>query len=304
MATVGEGSAFHVRWSAVFGGAFVAMGLWLLFQLLGLAAGLSSIQPGETNSLKAIGLGVGIWSIIAPLLALFCGGVVTARLAGPVTRGIGALHGAVLWGLTTVAVVYMVTAMVGAAVRTGVQAGAGIVRGASSAVGAAGAGAVATGALEQALGPINDRRRAEGRPTVSAGEVQAVTQDMLSRAAQGRDVDRNALIQAITRNTDLSRADATTLVNQIESQISGGASALQQGGLSAAETTGGVLWVLFGSLLLSLGAALLGAALGVSQRQRWEAAQTGPSAEVPPIRPIPRGPGEPPRVTPPEAERH
>jgi hypothetical protein len=306
MATrVAEGSVFHIRWSAVFGGAFVAMGLLLLFQVLGLAAGLSAINPNETNSFKAIGFGVGIWSIVAPILSLFGGALVTARLAGPVTRGIGALHGAVLWGLTSVAAFYLAAMAVGAVVRTGAEAAAGVAQGVGQAARAAGAGNVATGALDQVLGPINQRLRAQGSPTVTSGQVQAATQDVLSQAARGGTVDRNALISALTRNTNLSRVDAATVADEIEGQISGGAASVRQGGISAAKTTGGVLWVVFGSLLLSLAAALIGAALGVSQRQRWEAAHTG-LAETPelPVRPIPTGPGEPPRVTPPETGRH
>jgi hypothetical protein len=242
---------------------------------------------------------VGIWSIIAPLLALFGGAFVTARLSGPVTRGIGALHGAVLWGLTAVSAVVLTTMAMGAIVRTGVEAGTGIARGVGSAAGSAGLG------LDQVLGPINQRLRAQGSPTVTAGQVQAATQDVLSRAARGGSVDRNALIQALTRNTNLSRTDAETVAGQIEGQVSGGMAGLRQGGLEAAKTTGNVMWGLFGALLLGLAAAVVGSALGVSQRQRWEAAHTG-LAEAPemPVRPIPTGPGEPPRVTPPETGRH
>lgn len=306
MATrVAEGSVFHIRWSGIFGGAFVAMGLLLLFQVLGLAAGLSSIDRNESNSLKAIGLGVGLWSIIAPILALFGGGLVTARLAGPVTRGIGALHGAVLWGLTSVVAFVLVSMAVGAAVRTGVEAGAGVAQGVGQAATSAGVGNVASGALDQVLGPINQRLRAQGSPTITAGQVQAATQDVLSQTARGGTLDRNALIQALTRNTNLSRVDAATVADGIEGQLAGGAAAMRQGGINAAKATGGIFWALFGSLLLSMFAAVIGAALGVSQRQRWEAAHTG-LAETPelPIRPIPTGPGEPPRVTPPESGRH
>lgn len=306
MATrVAEGSVFHIRWSAVFGGAFVAMGLLLLFHTLGLAAGLAAVDPNESNSWKAVGLGVGIWSIIAPLLALFGGAFVTARLAGPVTRGIGALHGAVLWGLTAISSLVLVTMAVSAIVRTGVQAGAGIAQGVGAAAGSASAGSMASAGLEQALGPINQRLRAQGSPTVTASQVEAATKDVLSQAARGGSVDRNALIQALTRNTSLSRSDAESVATQMESQVSGGVAGLREGGIQAAKTTGNVMWGLFGALLLGLAAAVLGSALGVSQRQRWEAAHTG-LAETPelPVRPIPTGPGEPPRVTPPETGRH
>jgi hypothetical protein len=43
-----------------------------------------------------------VWALIAPLIALFVGGWVAARGSSIYTRGQGASHGLVMWGLTTV----------------------------------------------------------------------------------------------------------------------------------------------------------------------------------------------------------
>src|SRR3954453_4415337 len=104
----GGTSTFHISWGAVFGGTFVALGVWILLHTLGLAAGLTAIDPDNARSLKGVGIGAGICSMIAPLIALFAGGFVGSRTAGVIDRGTGALHGAVMWGLTTVAGVLLV----------------------------------------------------------------------------------------------------------------------------------------------------------------------------------------------------
>jgi hypothetical protein len=303
-AAAAEGSLFHIRWSAVFGGAFVALGLLILFYTLGLAAGFSAVDPNQDNSLRAIGIGVGIWSIIASLLALFAGGFVAVRLAGAINRGIGALHGAVLWGLTTVGAVLLVFMAVSSAVRTGVRAGSGL-------VGAASPSAVVdavTGNLDQVLDPINQRLRAQGMSTVTVPQIRAAIRDVINTAVAQGELNQQTLVRSLAQNTDLTRNEAQSLAQQIQQQwnqaTAGVGSTLRQGGIAAAETAGDVMWGLFVALLLGLIASVGGAVLGVSWKQRWEAEHLG-MVEAPEtgVRPVPPGP-EPPRVTPPESGRH
>ena len=91
-----------LRWGAVIAGGAVAIGLWILLQVLGTGVGLATVDPDDTGTLRGAGIGTGIWSVIAPLIALFSGGYLAARLSGTVQRGIGAVHGLVLWSLTIV----------------------------------------------------------------------------------------------------------------------------------------------------------------------------------------------------------
>jgi MFS family permease len=91
-----------LRWSAVFAGAAVSVGLWLLLQTLGAGIGLSTVDPNDPNSLRSAGIGTGIWTVIAPLIALFIGGVVAGRVSGTISRRSGAIHGLVLWSISAV----------------------------------------------------------------------------------------------------------------------------------------------------------------------------------------------------------
>ena len=77
---------------------------------LGLAMGLSSIDSNDPgSSLKASSIFTGIWGLIVPLIALFVGGMVASRGAGVTTKMNGALHGLVMWGLTTLAGAWLLT---------------------------------------------------------------------------------------------------------------------------------------------------------------------------------------------------
>ena len=98
----------RLRWSAIFGGAIVAIGTWALLYSLALAIGLSSVDPQNPASLKSAGIGTGIGSIIVASIAMFVGGWTAARAARPLEKETGMLHGAVVWSLTTIVGVALV----------------------------------------------------------------------------------------------------------------------------------------------------------------------------------------------------
>lgn len=99
-----ERPAFRVRWGAVFAGLVVALALEAVLTLLGTAIGLTAMDDGAG---RGIGIGAGIWLIVSVLISLYVGGLVTGRLAGVLTRGDGALHGILMWGLSTVLALWL-----------------------------------------------------------------------------------------------------------------------------------------------------------------------------------------------------
>ena len=110
-----------LRWSAVFAGALVAVGLWVLLQLLGMGAGLAAVDLDDSGSLRSLGIGTTVWSILAPLLALFAGGVVAGRLATTFDPKVGATHALVAWAIASlagiVALAWLISAIAGGAVH-------------------------------------------------------------------------------------------------------------------------------------------------------------------------------------------
>jgi hypothetical protein len=280
------GVPFKLSWGAIFGGAFVALGVWILLYALGLALGLSSVDPADPGSAKSAGIGTGIWSLIAPLIALFVGGLVASRTAGVVDKAGGALHGAVLWGLTTLAGVILmgmaISSLLGTVFnvgKTAVGAAGSAISGAASQGGQVGNIASSFGLnAEDALAPVNQRLRQEGKPAITADQLQAATKDVLNTGIRQGRLDRELLVSSIAQNTALSRQDAQEIAGRIEAQwtqaqgqVGQIGQQVQQGALQAADTTGRVFWGVFFALLLGLVSSILGATLGVSKRQRFYA---------------------------------
>jgi hypothetical protein len=128
----------------------VALGVWILLYALGLALGVSSVDLNNPGSARSAGIGTGIWSLIAPLVSLFVGGLVASRAAGVEDKMSGAMHGAVLWGLTTlVGVIVMgmaLSSLLGAVFNVGKTA--------LEATGAAIAGAASEGGQQVQQGAL------------------------------------------------------------------------------------------------------------------------------------------------------
>ena len=261
----------NLRWGAIFGGAVASLGLAVMLNALGLALGLSWLDPQDPTTIRPSSVFSAIWLVVVSLVALFVGGYVAARGAGSVSRGLGALHGLVMWGLSVVAGAWLL----GNVATALVQGGAAVGRAAASAVGEGmmPANRMVDGlrrglSADDLVTPINQRLRATGKPEVTAQQLESATRDVLRRAARERRVDREALTQALTSNTALSRTDAEQITNEAEARFAAARDNVQrelrdaqQSALAAAEQSSKAFWAIFGALLLGMLAALGGALL-------------------------------------------
>jgi hypothetical protein len=103
-----------VRWSAIFAGTAVAVGLWVLLQIFGMGAGLAAVDTDRLGSLRGVGIGTTVWSLLSPLVAMFIGGWVAGKLAGTLDDRMGMLHAAIVWALTSVLGVLATVSLVSA----------------------------------------------------------------------------------------------------------------------------------------------------------------------------------------------
>lgn len=279
----------HMSWSAIFAGAVTALGLWILLYALGLALGLSSINPLDAGSAKSSGIFTGIWSLVSPLIALFVGGIVAGRGSGVSIRGSGALHGMVVWSLTTIVGLWLVGSAVSSLAgglfsvgKTAVTA-----TGATVAAGASQAGGVGQLAqkfgldADDALRPVNERLAREGKPAVTAAQLEAVTKDVVNTSVQQGRLDRELLVESLAQNTALSRADTEQIADRAEAQFTQfqdkmgqAAQSVQTGALKAADATGKAFWGVFGALFLGLVSAILGGGLGANRNARFVTERT------------------------------
>jgi hypothetical protein len=291
----------RISWGAIFGGAIAALGLWVLLYAFGLAVGLSSMDPNDPHSARGSGIFTGLWSGIAPLVALFIGGVVAARLSGVVLRGVGAMHGLIMWGLVTVSGALMVFTIISSVVAGAATVTKSVAEGSGAALkGMASAAGIGSGSLGRAgidwdelLAPINQRLRSEGKPPVRADEVQAVAKDSLQASLRSGHLDRNQLENALAQNTSLSRADVQDLSQRVQERVDRAVQAAKVGALKTADVTGKAFWGVFGALALGLLAALGGGMLGVPRVRVLRTSEPGPRPVTRETRE--RGPIIPPR---------
>ena len=102
----------RVSWGGVFGGVLVALGFLLLMTALGVAVGISTAQPGETDA-GTLGMGAGIWGGVALLLALLIGGWVSTRIGAIFDGTTGFFEGALVWVVSVLLMLYFASSGIG-----------------------------------------------------------------------------------------------------------------------------------------------------------------------------------------------
>jgi hypothetical protein len=234
-----EQTGFRLSWGAIFAGLFIAIGVHLALALLGVAIGMSAWNPASPGGADAseVATGVGIWAAVSALIALFAGGATTGRLAGILRRKDGALHGMVLWALTTVVTLWLIVSGLGF-----------LLGGAFDIVGRTASAAVQTvgSAAPELAGPA------------------------LTGAVRGE--ERETMVSEIASRTGLTRAEAESIVTdaeqraqrtqqQVATQIDTLRERAPEIAQDASDTAARGAWWALLALGLSLGAATFGASM-------------------------------------------
>ncbi len=115
----------RVSWGAIAAGAMVALTIYIVLTLLGLALGIEVAVRGATDNL---GTGAAVYAIATLLVAMFFGGWATSRLAVGESKTEAVLYGLILWGVLFLGLLWLLTI----GVRTGFGAMVGAASGAYS----------------------------------------------------------------------------------------------------------------------------------------------------------------------------
>ena len=269
-----------IGWSSILAATVITLGIWLALHLFGIAVGLTAIDPQDAGSLKGVGIGVGIWSVIAPLIALFIGGLVAGRVAPTINTLNAVIHGAVVWALSLLLTMMLVSMMLGALARGTASAGMAITNTAGAALGMAGGqGGTALEALgidaDDVLAPINRKLEERGMSRVSPENAKLAAQEVVQTAVRKGGIERAEIVDIVARRTALSRADAEQVAVELEGQVQDlakrgqeAAAAAGETALEAADKTGKVLLAVFGLMALGLAAAVGGSILSVRRERR------------------------------------
>ena len=260
----------RISWGAIFAGTIVALVIGLALSLLGLGIGLGTVNPAtEENPLGGVGPGAGM--AISTLISLFAGGWVAGRLAGFPRSPIGILHGIVVWGVVTLFSFYLMTTAVGMLV-SGVAGviGKGISLIGSGVMAAAPSGTARGGGAESPLDSIMNQarnlisQRGKAVPGQSDEEVQQAVQRLMS-APTVTEQDRTTVIDLLTARTDMSRDEATRVVDnwiQVKTQaMQAAGTALQVTEETMDTLSKAALWA-FVAVVLGAAAAAFGGSLG------------------------------------------
>ena len=109
----------YVEWSAILGGAVLALAISVVFLQFGSAIGLAIDSPGRVDELTKEGvLVIGLWLLWVQMSSSFAGGYVAGRMRAPVSftddherEMRDGIHGALVWATSTIAVVIGLSAL-------------------------------------------------------------------------------------------------------------------------------------------------------------------------------------------------
>lgn len=272
----------RVSWGALFAGFFFGFGIWMVMLALGAGIGLATFNPADVSSWRGLGIGFGIWGVVAGIVSMFLAGWLTARLSATDSKVSGTLHGAALWGFVLIVGIWMASMAVGRVVSGAASAATGAV---SAAGGAAGqAQGNVQGATETlaagATAQLNDWLRQQGMSQVSQQQLRAAMNDIVgnatSRVRQGESpmqaLDRESIAASLAEHTELTREEAQRAAQQVQTQLSaqlsGAQQQLAQAGDTAADATATGAWAFFLYGVLTLAAAMIGGSLGAPKDRR------------------------------------
>ena len=238
-----------IRWTAIFAGLAGGLASYMLLSLLGVAIGLSAVDPQSTDPVGTVPVATGIWTGISMLVGAFIGGYVSGHMSGLFRRADGMLHGFVAWGSTTLLFAVLMTSALGAVLGgTFKILGQGLVVGTQ---------ATATAPPGQNI--------AERLASIISGSTEtAVSPESLSTVRQHLAAnDRQAAVNVMVNQMGFTQARANQVVDRLMPLFGPqGEQQLRANAEQATDALSAASWWLFAGLLLSLGLGMWGGLLG------------------------------------------
>ena len=240
-----------VSWGGIFGGVLVALGLLMLLTSLGVAVGISAVDPGETEA-STLGTGAGIWGALSLLVSLFVGGLTATRISAITDRSTSFFEGALVWVVSVLLMAYFatsgVTTLAGGAFR--------VVGGATATLGQVaqegGTDIDTSGTGQQIAQRLRDPETISRLASLT-GLTENEVRSTLARAARTIEANPDDPVQA----AEAARQSVAELMQQARSS-----GALAERAEQIQPEASAAAWITFVALVLSLAAAVLGAMVG------------------------------------------
>ncbi len=274
-------TATRLSWGAVFAGVVIAVAVQLVLGILGAGIGLTMVDPveGTTPGATGFGIGAGLYWLVTTVLALGAGGYAAARVAGVHERFDALVHGLVVWGVTLILTLYLLTSAVG-----------GIIGGAFRTVGAvAGAAGTTVGAVAPKAASIAGIDEGDVRSEAAAylsdapGDPAQMTPEQAQKeiarelpalargGADGRQAE-SRIVAIVAAQRKISPAEAQAQVTRAKQQFvqtkNDAVETARSATDKAAGAAAGTSFVLVLALLVGAAAAGFGATAATRRRLR------------------------------------
>ena len=230
----------RVSWGAIAAGAMVALSIYIILSMVGVALG---IEVAVRRADATLGAGAAIYSIVTLLLAMFFGGWATSRLAVGESKVEAVLYGLILWGVLFLGMIWLLSA--------GIRAGFGGMVGAAS-----GAYTVAADA-DASAPPTGVADALRKRYDSELGGDQFV--EDLKKAGLSDEQAKKAQAEAKSR-LDRLRDDPTSLKDQAK-EIAAKPEVREAAGRAAEGARQATWWTVIG-MLVSMATIIFGSLVG------------------------------------------
>ncbi|KQM63145.1 MULTISPECIES: hypothetical protein [unclassified Sphingomonas] len=284
-------TATRLSWGSVFAGVVIAVAVQLVLGILGAGIGLTMVDPveGTTPGAAGFGIGAGIYWLVTTIVALGAGGYAAARVAGVHERFDALVHGLVVWGVTLILTLYLLTSAVGGIIGGAFRTVGAVAGTAGSAVGAAASVApAAASAAGVDAGDVQDAARdvrseaaaylsdapndpAQMTPEQAQAEIAKQLPALARGGAEGQQAE-SRIVDVVAAQRKISRAEAQAQVTRAKQQFvqtrNDAVATAKSATDTAAGAAAGTSFVLVLALLVGAAAAGFGATAATRRRLR------------------------------------
>ncbi|QBM76101.1 hypothetical protein E2E30_10240 [Sphingomonas sp. AAP5] len=269
----------RISWGAIFAGVVLAIAIQLVLGILGTGIGLSLVDPveGTTPGATGFGIGAGLYWIVTTVIALGAGGYAAARVAGVHDRFDGLVHGLVVWGVTLILTLYLLTSAVGGIIGGAFRTVGAVAGAAGSGIGAAApkvadvAGVDTSDVRNEAAGYLSTAPSDPAQMTPEQAQKEIAKQlPALARGGTDGAQAESRIVDIVAAQRKISRPEAQAQVTQAKAQFVKTKNAAITTAKSATDTAAGVAagtsFMLVIALLIGAGAASFGATTATRRR--------------------------------------
>ncbi|MGT2516216.1 hypothetical protein ACVOMT_20245 (plasmid) [Sphingomonas panni] len=284
-------TATRLSWGAIFAGVVLAIAIQLVLGILGAGIGLTMVDPveGTTPGAAGFGIGAGLYWLITTVIALGAGGYAAARVAGVHERFDALVHGLVVWGVTLILTLYLLTSAVGGIIGGAFRTVGAVAGTAGSAVGAAASVApVAASAAGVDAGDVKDAARdvrseaaaylsdapndpAQMTPEQAQAEIAKQLPALARGGAEGQQAE-SRIVDVVAAQRKISRGEAQAQVTRAKAQFvqtkNEAVATAKSATDKAAGAAAGTSFILVLALLVGAAAAGFGATAATRRRLR------------------------------------